>query len=307
MKFMEKNSFTENKIKQAIKKFGYAPEHNYYWYHYSEGIGGFEEKKLKKQRNIFVLWPDGSGILTKESSEEFYIFSQPLALPEKRLEILKEYVTEVILGGRVKKVTLEIETIYYARLIKLLPMVLMALPVQYSLISPIMDFAKFDPKLPGKKFKYIRKAENKFRKTYAIEIIDAKEIPKKTLFGRIDRWKAARGGQDKAAEMGYRNIIRAGWKGTDHAHAFKVDGVIRGLNAGWRIPNSNRYYAAIGMQDYAVPDFGELLYLEDLRWMKAQGYEEADMGGGEESLTKFKNKFGPSKWYETKIFTIVKK
>ncbi|MDP3725096.1 MAG: GNAT family N-acetyltransferase [Nanoarchaeota archaeon] len=307
MKFFRNTADVEDLIRKTIATYGSAPEHNYYWYEYCGGIAEFEDANTDNQKNVFVLWPDGSGLLTKENSKEFFIFSEPLAPLEKRIAILNEYLREVLESGKAEKVTLELETAEHLELVRSLAEELKALPVSYILTTPIMDLAKFDPELPGKKFKYIRKAEHKFKREHEIEITDAKQTPKKELHALIDRWKEERKGKDRAVETEYRNIIEGEWRGTDHAHVFMIDGVVRGLNAGWRIPNKNRYYAAIGVHDYSLPDFGTLLYLEDLRWMKRQGHREADMGGGEETLTEFKNKFGPSRWYKTEIFTIVKK
>lgn len=307
MKFFKDIFIVEKKIKEAITKFGYAPEHNYWWYEYCGGIAEFEDANTEKQKNVFVLWPDGSGLLTKENSKEFFIFSEALAPPKKRITILNEYLREVLGSGKAEKVTLEMKTAERFKLLNSLAPELEALPVNYTLTTPIMDLITFNPELPGKKFKYIRKAKHKFKKAHKIEVTDAKKTPRKDLHALIDRWKEKRKGKDRTAETGYRNIIEGEWRGTDHAHAFTIDGVVRGLNAGWRIPNSKGYYGAIGVHDYSLSDFGALLYLEDLKWMKEEGYEEADMGGGGEALTEFKNKFGPSRSYTTEIFTIVKK
>lgn len=87
-----------------------------------------------------------------------------------------------------------------------------------------------------------------------------------------------------------------------------VDGRVVGLNAGWKIPNSARFYGAIGLHDYSLPDLGAILYLEDLIWMKEQGYKEADTGGSDTTLLKFKSQFGrAASQYKTHIFSITKK
>ena len=64
-------------------------------------------------------------------------------------------------------------------------------------------------------------------------------------------------------------------------------------------------YHDIGIHDYSVPDIGTAIYLEDLVWLKEHGYHEADMGGGERSLTAFKNKFYPASSYLSDVFSVV--
>lgn len=73
------------------------------------------------------------------------------------------------------------------------------------------------------------------------------------------------------------------------------------------IPNSNTFYGAIGLHNYSYVGLGDVLYLEDLSWLKSQGIREANMGGGESGLTAFKEKFHPKYSYKTHIFSIMRK
>jgi hypothetical protein len=105
----------------------------------------------------------------------------------------------------------------------------------------------------------------------------------------------------------YHHAIDGNFEGMDEARVFMVDGSAAGINAGWMIPNSDRFYGAVGVHDYSVDDLGAALYLEDLVWLKGHGYHEADMGGSEKSLLAFKNKFSPESFYKNDVFSVVKK
>jgi hypothetical protein len=102
----------------------------------------------------------------------------------------------------------------------------------------------------------------------------------------------------------YKQIIDGKFEGTDEARIFMVDGKPVGFNAGWMMPNRDRFYGAVGIHDYSIDDLGTMLYLEDLVWLKERGYNEVDMGGSEKSAIPFKNKFGPREWYKSSIFSV---
>lgn len=120
-------------------------------------------------------------------------------------------------------------------------------------------------------------------------------------------WKKARTAGDKAYYEEYINIIDGNFKGTDTARIFVVDGKPAGMNAGWMIPNSERFYGAIGLHDYSWPELGDMLYLEDLEYLKSHGYGEVDMAGSWHGLLDFKKKFLPESYYKTHVFCVAKK
>lgn len=153
----------------------------------------------------------------------------------------------------------------------------------------------------------MRKTKNKFYKNHSVALLDAKEYEdKKSLHSIVDEWRKKRGGNDRAHLFPYHNFIDLNFKGATEARVFTVDGKACGINAGWMIPNSNIFYGALGIHNYSLPGLGDVLYLEDLDWLKNHGYEEANMGGGESELTNFKNKFRPKSFYKTHIFSVVK-
>ncbi len=122
----------------------------------------------------------------------------------------------------------------------------------------------------------------------------------------IEEWRKKRGAHDRAYFFPYHNFIDGNFKGAAEARVFVVDGKAVGINAGWMIPNTRRFYGAVGIHNYSLPDLGDMLYLEDLMWLKKHNYKEADMGGGESALTNFKIKFQPKSFYKTHSFSVVK-
>ena len=68
MIFYEDTWAVKSRIEKAIKKYGYAPEHNFWWY---------QAEIEKKSKNVFVEFKDGTGLLTiveKEKKKSLYFF-----------------------------------------------------------------------------------------------------------------------------------------------------------------------------------------------------------------------------------------
>lgn len=300
MKFFEDTLAEQPRIEQTIKKYGYAPEHNFWW------LQAQADKNLK---NVFVQFDDGAGLFTieREDKKNYIVFSSPIATPSRRVPIVIEYLRHIFSLG-VQKVTLEFETPLHKEFIDALPSDIKARAINYSLTWPIYDLKMFNPELSGKHWKTLRKEKNRFYQNHVVNIVDAKTYEdKEALHNIIDGWRGERLAQDRAHFFPYHNFIDNNFKGAAEARVFIVDGKPVGINAGWLIPNSNRFYGSMGIHNYSLPDLGDIIYLEDLTWLKAHGYTEADMGGGEEALTNFKIKFQPKSFYKTHIFSVVKK
>src|SRR3989338_2549042 len=234
MIFFEDTLSERQRIEEAIKKYGYASEHNFWWY---------QCQANKESKNIFAEYEDGTGLLTIKKKDKYIIFSSPLAPESRRVPVIIEYLNCVFQSQKIEKVTFELEDELYKKLIKALPATLKARKINYSLTCPVYN---------------------------------------------LD------------------NFINENFKGSTEARILIVDEKTCGINAGWMIPNSNRFYGSLGIHDYSISGLGDILYLEDLTWLKTKGYKEADMGCGETSLTNFKNKFRPESFYRTYIFSVVK-
>lgn len=290
----------QERIEEAIRKYGYAPEHNFPWYQFSCEKGN---------RNVFAETEQGE-LLTREDAHlrEYSVFSSPLAPPERRAPILIEYLEYIFGNTDAVKVWLELETPLREEFLRMLPARLRARPVNYTLTWPIMDLKSFDPALPGGHYKALRKEMHKFYREHTVTVRDAKTYEdRQGLHAVVDRWRKKRPVHDRAWFERYHNMIDGNFHGMTEARVFAVDGRAVGINGGWQIPNADRFYAAIGLHDYSAEDLGTMLYLEDLVWLKGRGYAEADMGGGEKALTAFKNKFCPASSYKTFVFSVVKK
>jgi hypothetical protein len=288
------------RIERAIAAYGYAPEHNVDWYQYCRD---------ETDRNIFMESNHGA-LLTVNSKhgKEYYVFSSPLALPAHRTPLLMEYIDHVFETTGARKVWLELETPLRREFLQALPERFKASAINYSLTWPIMDLAKFDPELPGGGHKAMRKEKHSFYRNHEVIVRDAKTFSDGDgLRGIIDRWIARRPANDKAWAARYYNLIEGRFEGMAEARVFVVDGRPVGINAGWMIPNSGRFYGGVGIHDYSVDDLGLMLYWEDLLWLKERGYHEADMGGTWGKAVDFKNKFGPASWYKTFVFSVMKK
>ncbi len=300
MIFFEDTLAKQPHIEKTIKKYGYAPEHNFWWY---------QAQAEKKIKNVFVEFEDGAGLFTVEDIEttEHSIFSSPLAPEQRRVAVILEYLNYVLLSKKIKKATLELEDDLYKKLLSVLPKNIKARRINYTLTWPIYELEDFDESLSGNRWKSLRKTKNKFYREHQVSVLDAKKHQnKQTLHNIIDAWRKNRGANDRVYCSEYHTFIDKKFEGATEARVFIVNGKPCGINAGWLIPNSNRFYGALGIHDYSLPGLGDVLYLEDLSWLKNKGYKEADMGGGEKALTDFKTKFHPKSFYKTHIFSVVK-
>lgn len=297
MKFLEGREAYEAAAKDAIARFGFAPEHNLDDYEYSID---------EDTKNIFVSFPDRTGILAKSAENSWWVLIEPLAKEAHRAPRLCEFLMAVLLERGAKKVYIEVGGITRKKLLKILPPRLRALSIIYSLTWPVFDLSRFNPELRGNYYKKIRSEVTQFKKRHEVKVKSAYDISKKELLALVDRWLAGRRGRDRAFGDYYKNFIVHDFRGTDSARAIIVDGKIVGLNAGWRIPNSDCYYKAIGLHDYSFQGLGDYCMVEELTWLKENGYERADFGGGEKSSTNFKKRFGASEFYKTFYFSVVR-
>jgi hypothetical protein len=301
MKFFEDIVACRPLIEEAINRFGYSPEHNFHWYQYCAN----EEKG---EKNVFVGSEIGDGLFTVLKKKSATVFSSPIASRERRVPLLLEYFEAVFEMPNVKKVWLELETSLRKDLLKALPEKFKANRLDYTLTWPLMNLKTFDASLPGGHFKYLRKAKHKFYRSHQVAVVNANTFSDKARLHKIvDDWKDKRPVNERAFPACYHNIIDSSFEGMVEARIFMVDGNPVGINAGWMVPNSNRFYGGVGIHNYAVPDLGSMLYLEDLEFLKSQGYTEADMGGSWHGGLKFKDEFLPESHHKTHIFSVVKK
>lgn len=299
MRFFDDTIAERARIQKTIDLFGYAPEHNIDWYEFS---------REKTDKNVFAEDEYGGGLLTMVGPKQSLVFSSPIAPEERRLDLILEYLDASFQKPGIEKVELELETPLRKELLNSLPETMAARRLQYSLTWPIMNMAKFDPTLPGGHYKSLRKEKNKFYRERAVEVADAKTFgDKEAIKDIISRWRKNRPVHDQAYCEEYFNIIEGNFAGTATARVFIVDGQPVGINAGWMIPNRERFYGALGIHDYSSPSLGKVLYLEDLEYLKSHGYSVVDMGGSWQGGLAFKKEFLPESYYKTHVFCVAKK
>lgn len=300
LRFFEDTITTRSHIEEAIKKFGWAAEHNYYWYQY------YQHYYTPPQKNIFVEGDRGALFTAfDEQDKSYFVVFDPMAPSEHRAALLAEYIDWIFSHTATENIWFQLELPTRKELIHILPKRYSCRRIYYTLTWPVYDLQAFDPGLPGGRFKTLRKEVHKFYRDHKVDIKNANTFEdKKSLHAIVDSWKRQRTHHDMAMTGIYHDIIDAAFKGMDEARVFIVDGKPAGFNAGWMIPNSKRFYGGIGIHDYSCEGLGTMLYLEDLAWLKKHGYRETDMGGTEKSALPFKKKFGPSAFYKSAIFSV---
>ncbi|TSC78511.1 MAG: hypothetical protein G01um101433_176 [Parcubacteria group bacterium Gr01-1014_33] len=298
MEFIEDTVANRPLLEESVSSFGYAPEHNIDWYEYGA---------KQDQKTVFVRWQDGTGLLTYKGKNVWHIFSEPLAPPGKRGKRIVEFCLHVVSKLLAKKVVVEVSASTRQEVRGLLPDSLRACAVNYILVWPVMNMENFDVALPGGHWKSIRNARNQFYREHQVRIDDAANIDKEMLHAIVDAWSGKRRQHDRSHPYPYHNLINAHFRGTKSTRCLIVDGRPVGFNAGWEIPNSYGYYGGVGTHDYSIKDFGVMLYLEDLEWIKLMGWKTAEMGGSYKDAIHFKNQFLPESWYKDYSFSIVRK
>ena len=174
--------------------------------------------------------------------------------------------------------------------------------------TPIFNMKKWNENLEGKEWKKLRNIKNKFSKFYDTSFIPSKELDKKKLMDVVLKWKKNRPKVEKNyyTQM-YLNFIKNDFEGNDIARSVVVNNEPCTITAGWKIPNSNNYYSAIGLYNYKYDGLGEIANIDDLSQIKKKKFLFADFGDSTESLLQFKKKFGPESFYKTYWFHIVRK
>lgn len=302
MEIIEDPKIFKPLVGKAIEKFGFAPEHNTDWWLFNVE---------STEKAIYFSWPDGTGLTTQRANlpagGEWYTFSEPLCPSEMAARRVVEF-TQYVLSDfpAITEVVVEVLTKTSNELLSLLPANLIGEDIYYQPVWPVMNLDKFDPTLPGSHFKGVRNAKSKFTREHRLEVVDAYLIAKEKLYRLIDDWAKHRKALDDPLSTAYHNLVAGEFCGCDTARVLVVDGEPAGINAGWRIVNSERFYHSVGIHDYSIREFGLILYLENLEWMKNAGYKTADMGGSEagDSLF-FKDRFLPETHYTTDMFSIV--
>ena len=292
---------SKKEITGCIKKHGFVREHNY-WFFYNQ---------QNNYAKVFFFKFKDSGILSiRYKSGIWELIGDVLAPEKKRLELFNNFLYYALFTKKDKKVFLFIPEKFYnivnAMLEKSDKYRITSAPTIYY--TPIFNMKKWDEELKGNKWKKLRNIKNKFLKSYNVKFNSSKELDKKKLIDVVHSWRKKRSKIEKTyyTQM-YLNFIKNDFEGTDMARTVVVNGEPCCITAGWKIPNSNNYYSAIGLYNYRYGGLGEVANIDDLTQIKKSGSKYADFGDSTESLLQFKKKFGPESFYRTYWFHIVRK
>ncbi|MBW2995339.1 DUF2156 domain-containing protein [Candidatus Woesearchaeota archaeon] len=284
---------------ESINKFGYFPEHHYHH---------LIDLKEDGAKSILVKFDNSQCLFTFHypESKTWWIVSEPLAQGDKQVEMITAFLNHVFNEGA-EKVMCEFTNTFRSKVIKQITGKLIARQPAYSLFWPIFEMKNWDHTLAGKKWKIIRNLRNYFLREYEPEIItDIKTVSKEELNKLITKWIKTRHATDMVEDEQYYNMIKHEFEGFGQVRLFAVNGKPVSITAGWKIPNSNNYYSAVGILDYDYKGIGEATNVDDLIELKKQGYEFVDFGGSNGGLFDFKLKFQPHFFYRTDFFNIVK-
>ena len=299
MQFYDDIKSERGRIESCIKKFGRTSDHNLDWW--------LCALITPDAVPVFVQWPDGSGLLTNKCSSEWHIWSDPLSSESDMASRIEEFCSHVFEDNNIKEVWCDdvADSIYPAlknkRSLKLNN-------IYYSLLWPVLDMTKYDPSLPGGRFKEIRNAKSKFYREHQVKILDTDDVAKQDLNRIVDDWYREvlkKQNKEDVFDSKYRVAVQNNFPGFTTSRVMVVDGRPVGFNAGYEVPNHpGRFGGIIGLHDYTVKDLGTILWLEDLEWIKNAGYKMLDMQGSEPEDLKTKTQFGAVIERKTDTFSI---
>lgn len=302
MEIINDTAAARNEIEEAIRKNGFAPEHNYGYYQWLEEAG---------RENVFIRFPGRRGILSQYNSKinTWYFVSMPISEEKHRLRVITDAIGMLFEENNAKKVMLELTPDLKAQLADAFKNSKFRIGHNnYTYYWPVFDMKSWDGyTLKGKKWKKIRNIINRFYKENKVLVKDSRKIKAEKLKVIVHDWLRRRNSIDRPLYHRYMNMIGCNFDGADFARTLVVNNEPCSITCGWRIPNSKDYYSSVGIYNYKVQYIGEAANLDDLFFLKKKGFEKIDFGGSGKTLLQFKNKFRPSSIYKTYSFPVTKK
>jgi hypothetical protein len=287
-------------ITDCIEKFGHMPEHHYGYLCASEDDSAW---------GIMPRYNDFGWLGLEYSSNMWEMITEPLAPPEKKVEVVMKVLEHALLKEKVVKVYVEFTPPFRKKVLQAIKDDgrFHARKPCDTLHWPLFTMAAWDETLSGKFWKKLRNCRNKFFKEHKVEFLPYTDFSKEELKQIVVDWGKNRKGRDQANKGLYSNIIEQGFVGFDMVRVLAIDGRACAITGGWKVPNRNAYYSSLGVLNYAVDRLGDIANLDDLLSLKKKGFEIVDFGGGGKNMLEFKKKFGYHKQYKTYIFSIVTK
>jgi hypothetical protein len=288
-------------IIDCIEKYGSVREHNYWFY---------QNQQNRYSKVFFLKFDEGGIVAIRYESGIWEFIGEVLAKEEKRLELFRSLLDYTLSEKKDKKLFVFAPEKFYCSVADLVrksgKYKMTAKPTVYC--SPVFNMKLWDKELKGKEWKKVRNARNKLLRHNDVQIIPSREIDVKKLNKVVLDWRDRRPREEMTyyVQM-YLNFVKNGFEGTDIARSVVINNEPCTITAGWKIPNSNNYYSAIGLYNYKYDGLGELANIDDLTQLKEKNYDYVDFGDSEDSLLQFKKKFKPESFYNTYWFHISKK
>ena len=283
-------------IQNIIKKYGQEPEHHY-WYLYN-----FNSDKVK---SLFLRDGNFGTPVVNYGKSVYEIFTEVIAKDDKKFQLLVDSLKFLFKKGA-KKIYVMSSTNFRKNLIKKKEFVIGS---HYRTFHfPIITLKNWNLELKGKKFKKLRNKVNRFYEGNRVEVVESSDVRKEDLLALYKKWKKGRRATDRLWNPQiYENFIKNDFKGTDLTRVTIVNGIPCIIAAGWKIPNSNNFYSAIGIFSYDYIGMGEADIVYEMAFLKKKGHDEVNLGASEKSLFEFKQKFCPGKFYKNLMFIVRKK
>lgn len=296
MEIIEDIPGNEDILLDSIKKYGSAPEHNFWYFLNIEDSNG---------KCRFFRFNGNIGIMAqfyKNGSCE--MVSEVLAPENKKAGIFQEFLQCALSKMKQKKAFVFVPTDFRNEINAMARDGNYRLSRQRTYHSPIFSLEKLDERLPGKSWKKIRNIRNSFYKKNKVEVLPSNEVSKKLLVNIVLEWKKNKNSYGRADFTKYLNFIENDFRGTKHARTLIVNGKPSTITAGWSIPNRDVYYSAIGIHDYGCSHLGEIVNLDDLLFLKSKGNRQVNFGTSDKPLLSFKKKFNPDLMLKYHYFSI---
>ena len=225
--FEADNRNTKEQIEACIRNFGWAPEHHAVWYGCCGNMFRPQADQKEQKKDVAVFFDRGYGLLTKQHYGATFhteVFSEPLAPIDARPAIMHQYAIYALETLGAKKVIFELCTETRDDFLRSLPSRLKARAPAYTMTWPVVNLDVFDLGLPGKHFRNLRNAKNKFYREHSVLLEDAKNMDGGDLHAIVEHWRISRKGKDRTSYQKYHNIIEVNFEGCEDASLLRVDG-----------------------------------------------------------------------------------
>ena len=176
--------FLNNKriLLKSIKKYGYAPEHNF-WY--------FLNLQGKTDKCLYFCFQNNTGIMAQVYRDRSCeMVAEVLAPENEKLEIFEEFLEYSLSKMKLKKLFVFVSNDFKNKIQKMARKnnkYHLSRPRAYY--CPIFSLKNLDERLPGKIWKKIRNMRNRFYKDNKVEILPSKYFGKKQLGNIVMQWK----------------------------------------------------------------------------------------------------------------------